>query len=49
VQETPRKAFLGIGPAGIIGTAIVIAAVIIMGLPQALIRFAVEVFRAALR
>jgi hypothetical protein len=49
VLELPRKFFAGIGPAAVVGTFIVIATLVIMGLPQALFRFAVEVVRAALR
>jgi len=45
----PRKEFLGIGVTGVIGTACVVAAAIISGLPQALLRFVVELVAAGMR
>jgi hypothetical protein len=37
------------GISGLIGSAIVIGAAIVVGIPQAIIRFATELVRAALR
>jgi len=44
-----KKEFLGIGVPGVIGTGIVIGAAVAVGIPQAILRFATELVRAALR
>jgi hypothetical protein len=45
----PRKPLLGVGIPGLIGILAVVTAAVVSGLPQMLVRFALEFARAAMR